>query len=131
MSKAMTLVELVIVCIMLGVLLSLGSVMYRKTHEKGRAAEARAILGFIRTAEENYKLDKDNYGNLTDLDIEVQTACSDGTHYFNYTAVAYSASTFTATATRCTAGGKAPPGKSAYYLTLNQDGKLTLSEEGY
>ncbi|MCX5715054.1 MAG: hypothetical protein NT033_09740 [Candidatus Omnitrophica bacterium] len=128
----MTLVEIVIVCVILGVLLRLGSVMYSKTHEKARASEARSLLGFIRTAEENYKLDKDIYtGNLADLEVEVPIDCNvDTTHFFSYSLASPTTSTFTATATRCTSGGKAPSRQPAYVVTMDQDGNLVVPE-GY
>ncbi|MCX5697267.1 MAG: hypothetical protein NTU54_04795 [Candidatus Omnitrophica bacterium] len=124
--------ELIVVCVILGVLLRLGSVMYSTTHEKARAAEARSMLGYIRTAEENYWLDNDWYsGNLTLLGVEdVQDSCSKGTQYFSYTLGGITNTTFTANATRCTSGGKSPPGKTAYTLSLDQGGNLTIPD-GY
>ena len=135
MQKAFTLVELIIVVIIIGVLLSIGMTIYSKTQEKGRAAEARTILGYIRTAEENYRLDKDTYTTvLSELDVDgVSGDCVSQTiNYFNYVINPANSTAFTITATRCTSGGKVPAKSgSAYSFTLDQNGILTPSESGY
>ena len=90
------------------------------------------MLGYIRTAEESYRLENNKYtGDWDDLDVDVQSDCSSGRQYFSYSLSGISDSTFTATATRCiSAESKSPPGKTAYTLILNQDGNLSV-EEGY
>ena len=51
MRKGFTLIELIVVIIIVGILASVGMTQYTKVVEKGRAAEARLILGSLRTAE--------------------------------------------------------------------------------
>ncbi|MCU0652147.1 MAG: hypothetical protein MUC39_04320, partial [Candidatus Omnitrophica bacterium] len=93
---------------------------------KGRTAEAKAILGSLRTAEEAYNLEHQTYiaysATATNLPVEAPTAC-DTAHFFSYACSSGSATTFTCTATRCTAGGKSPQGPAAgYNITLDQAG---------
>jgi len=129
MKRGFTLLELIVVIIILGILATLGFTQYTKMIEKGRTAEAKMILGSLRTAEEAYKLEYGTYvaysGASASLPVEAPTACA-GTHYFSYditVAGAGAASTFTATATRCTAGGKTPNfAGTAYTVTLTNAG---------
>ena len=119
MKKGFTLLELIIVIIVVGILASLGFGQYTQTIEKGRAAEARSILGTLRTLQAAYQLENGSYtAVIANLGIaNVPTACA-GTHYFNYTC----ATTGTCTANRCTAGGKSPNSTVAYTKTLTIDG---------
>lgn len=113
MRKGFTLLELVVVVIILGILATLGFTQYTKMVEKGRTAEAKMILGQIRTAQVAYNQQYGGYISvLANLAVEAPSACA-ATHYFSY-----SVSNTTGTATRCTTGGKAPDGGTAYTLTL-------------
>lgn len=123
MRKGFTLLELIIVIIIVGVLATLGFTQYTKVVEKGRAAEARAILGSLRTAENSYFLENGVYtATIAELGIDAPAACAT-THYFSY---ACAVATGTCTATRCQAGGKTPniaaPG---YNRILDQAGVFT------
>ena len=62
MKKGFTLLELIVVVIIVGVLGSLGFAQYTKVVEKSRTAEAKAILGALRSAQEAYRL---QYGGYT------------------------------------------------------------------
>ncbi|NLE91325.1 MAG: prepilin-type N-terminal cleavage/methylation domain-containing protein [Elusimicrobia bacterium] len=112
MKKGFTLLELIVVIIILGILATLGFSQYMKMVEKGRSAEARMLLGQIRTAQEAYKLENGSYAtSVANLSVLAPTACTT-THYF-----LYAANATRGTATRCTTGGKTPQG-SAYSITL-------------
>jgi len=127
-TRGFTLLELILVVIILGILASLGTVQYTKVIEKSRGAEAKTILGQVRNAEEAYKLEYSDYsGNFTTLGIDgIPDSTCDTKHFFNYNITA-GTGTFTATATRCTgANGKTPGVATAYNITLNQDGNLTV-----
>jgi len=114
MKKGFTLLELIVVIIIIGILATLGFTQYAKVVEKGRTAEAKAILGPMRTAQESYKLEYGAYtATIGNLAIDVPTACAT-THYF-----AYSTTAVLGTATRCTAGGKTPNIAAAYTITLD------------
>ena len=111
MRRGFTLLELVVVVIILGILATLGFTQYTKMVEKGRTAEAKMILGQIRTAEAAYI---QQYGvftsDITALSVEAPTACA-ATHYFSY-----SVNLTTGTGTRCSAGaGKTPNLTTASY----------------
>jgi type IV pilus assembly protein PilE len=113
-KKGFTLLELIIVIIIIGVLATLGFSQYTKMIEKGRAAEARAILGSLRTMQAAYYLENGIYtAAITELGGAEPTACTNS-HYFSYACAA----TGTCTATRCTANGKTPNFSTAYTKTL-------------
>ena len=118
MKKGFTLIELIVVIIIVGILASVGMTQYTKVVEKGRAAEARIILGSLRTAEIAENMENGAYQTVANLGVAAPTACA-VTHYFSY---ACAAATGTCTGTRCTAGGKTPQGALAYTKTLDIGG---------
>ena len=116
MKKGFTLVELVIVIIIVGILASVGMTQYTKVVEKARAAEARMILGTLRTAEISEYTENGSYVVMASLGVSAPAACAT-THYFSYGCTAAGL----CTATRCTSGGKTPNVVVAdqYIKTLN------------
>jgi type IV pilus assembly protein PilA len=103
MRKGFTLLELIVVIIIIGVLGALGFIQYTRVVEKGRSAEAKDILGQIRSAQAAYMQENNTYtGSITDLYVEAPTSCATS-HYF-----AYTVSNTVGTAARCTSGGKSP-----------------------
>ncbi len=128
MKKAFTLLELIVVIIILGILASLGFSQYVKMVEKGRSAEARMILGQIRTAQTAYALEYGAYaGIMSDLSVDMPTSCT-STHYFYY-----STNSVNGTAVRCSAGGKIPNADagSVYSITLNYSTGIWGGTSGY
>lgn len=122
MKKGFTLIELIVVIIIVGILASIGMTQYTKVVEKGRAAEARMILGSLRTAEiANYE-EYSAYALIANLGVAAPTACQ-ATHYFSYVCDATSG---TCTATRCGTGtGKSPGSAVSYNKILAVDGTFT------
>jgi len=118
MKRGFTLIELIVVIIIVGILASVGMTQYTKVVEKGRAAEARMILGSLRTAEIAENMENGAYVAVSGLGIAAPTACAT-THYFSYSCAS---ATGTCTATRCTTGGKTPQGASAYTKTVTVAG---------
>ena len=118
MKKGFTLIELIVVIIIVGILASVGMTQYTKVVEKERAAEARLILGTLRSAEISEQIDSGSYQTVAGLGVSAPAACA-VTHFFSY---ACDAGTGTCTATRCTAGGKTPNGALAYTKTLDVGG---------
>jgi prepilin-type N-terminal cleavage/methylation domain-containing protein len=126
MKKGFTLLELLIVVIIIGILAGLGIPQYMKAVERGRTAEAKAVLSQIRTAEEAYRAKYNTYtADLAVLDIEANMN-TDGScnanYWYGFQVTTATATAFTASATRCTAAGKEPQGSSAYYISLTQAG---------
>ncbi len=103
MKKGFTLLELIVVIIIIGVLGALGFIQYTRVVEKGRAAEAKDILGQIRSAQQGYNQENNVYtAAMGDLYVDAPTSCTTS-HYF-----AYTITNTVGTATRCTASGKTP-----------------------
>ena len=118
MKKGFTLIELIVVIIIVGILASVGMTQYTKVVEKGRAAEARLILGSLRTAEVAENMESGTYKDVAGLGVSAPTGCTT-THYFSY---ACASATGTCTATRCTSGGKTPDSATAYTKTVTTTG---------
>jgi prepilin-type N-terminal cleavage/methylation domain-containing protein len=111
-----TLLELIIVIIILGILVSLGMVMYTRWIEKSRGAEAKTILGQLRQSQRSYYLQNGNYSDSLDyLEVMLSTVC-DSQHFFMY-----GTSSNLGTAIRCTAGGQNPNSTELYTITVNYD----------
>jgi len=123
-KKGFTLLELVVVIIILGVLATLGIQQYARMIEKARGAEAKTIIGTIRTAGAGYRLQQGTCAGFstalagigTNAD-QIPSVCRT-THYFRYGISGVNADGFTVTATRCTAGGKTPDNSTAGTMTL-------------
>lgn len=125
--KGFTLLELVIVIIILGVLATLGIGQYARMIERARGGEAREVLGMIRTQALGFYLrDKVMTGcTLDDVGIgpaldRIPSVCRTS-NLFSYNGAVTTATSYTATATRCTAGGKSPNAPTAGTLILTLD----------
>ena len=124
MRKGFTLVELIIVVIIVGILASIGLTQYNKVVEKGRATEARMMLGNLRGAEIASYYDAGAYVLVSSLGVGAPDGTCVTTHYFSY---ACSTAAGVCTATRCTTAGtgKAPQGATAWTKTLDIAGNWT------
>ena len=116
MKKGFTLLELIVVIIILGVLATLAVTQYLRMIEKSRGAEARVVIGEIRTSQAAYRL-QNGVCTLTDANVGIGSeipgpAAGDcaSTHWFWYDVTVAGANGFTVVATRCTTGGKVPTG---------------------
>lgn len=116
LKKGFTLIELIIVIIIVGILASVGMTQYTKVVEKGRAAEARMILGALRSAEIADYLENGAYVVMASLGVSAPADCTGTTHFFSYACTAAGL----CTATRCLTGtGKTPGSATAYNKTLD------------
>jgi type IV pilus assembly protein PilA len=120
MKRGFTLLEIIVVIVILGVMATLAITQYTKMVEKSRGAEARTILGNLRT---NQAAMGQQTGACSSVDSDVgigvdfPSTCT-STHYFSYDLAATSGNVFTATATRCTASGKSPNAATAGVISL-------------
>ena len=116
MKRGFTLLELIVVVIIIGILATLGLTQYGRAVERGRGAEAKAILGTIRGQAAAHYLE---YNSLTlpaaeafnaaraglgAGDDQIPAACR-ASHYFAY-GIGTTATVLTTTATRCGAAGR-------------------------
>ena len=138
MKKGFTLLELIVVIIIIGILATLGFSQYTRMVERSRGAEARSVLGSIRTMAAALWIEYNNgatmpAATLTDARVGIGTtvgliasACNvaaSPSYYFSYGIAQNAGNTgFVATATRCTAAnGKQPGAPVATTLTLTSD----------
>ena len=114
--RALTLIELIIVIIIVGVLAALGINQYGKMVEKARGAEARMILGQMRALVYQYRLENGSVTSIAYPDVNIGTASDQipsysascrSTHYFAY-AMGVTNPQVRLWAMRCTSGGGRP-----------------------
>ena len=120
--RGMTLAEMMIVVIIIGILARLVIPRYLMAVEKGRSAEARYALGVIRDAETSYYVDQEAYGTMAQLNLNYPSSCT-ASYYFTYS-LSINGASYVATATRCTSGGKPPKSYTAYVINMTQTGAL-------
>ncbi len=127
MRKGFTLLELLIVIIIVGVLATLGLTQYAAVVERSRGAEARQILGQLRSVCSAFYMDTNNVSmcNNTNMGLGDGTngtipssVCAES-HFFRFTQTQTIPNVITLLATRCVANGKAPQVVGVRTLTLS------------
>lgn len=115
-KHGITLIELIIVVVIVGILATISIANYSKQIEKSRGSEAQSNLQSIWTAERVYRIRTGSYTtNWTDLNIDNPNNPSG--RFYDYTINTATDTSLLVTATRRT--------KSSLYFTINQDGLIT------
>src|SRR3989338_2643420 len=119
-----TLTEVLIVVVILGILATLALPMFVKTIEKAKVGEAMSNLNLIRTGQKIYFLEFSTYSpNITDLNIEDPNDAA--SRYFEYTIESNDDTDFVAEAAR--GAGTSQPAPSPYdddVYTISKDGRI-------
>ena len=132
MRRGFTLLELLIVIIIVGIMATLGLSQYSQVVERSRGAEARQILGQMRSVCAAIYIEGENVTKCTEhdgaalglgssTDGKLPSTADNGcntSHYFSYAVVGNGTTGITMTATRCTDLGKHPNKPSGGSLAL-------------
>ena len=120
-----TLTEVLIVVVILGILATLALPMFVKTIEKAKVGEAMSNLNLIRTGQKIYFLEYSTYSpNITDLNIEDPNDAA--SRYFGYTMESADSNDFVSRATRGAGGSQSAPAPyDTYYYDISKDGRIT------
>lgn len=132
-----TLLELIVVIIIVGILSTLGLTQYGRVIEKSRGAEAKNILGTMRSMAAGFLLERstlEGIDNATfglgDTSGETPIKCM-SSHYFKYSFSRNSIDNATFVATRCGGlSGKQPGGVGfAVNATFNLTSNFTTGND--
>lgn len=126
LKKGFSLIELLITVIIITILASVALPAYEKLTEKARVAEAKSILGSMRSAQIRYSGQNSDYStSVANLDItlpNVAGTVSQG-KYFNYTAIdGGTAIDATAIVARATRNTNQNAGYSNYAIEIRKNG---------
>ena len=129
MKRALTLIELIVVIIIVGILAALGITQYSNIVEKSRIAEAKIRIGNMRQLAYQYFLEHGSLTGISNSDVGVNNSCSSDSFY-NYS-IALGSVTAWFYAARCSSGGKSPDSTRPYhfYFVLYKDTFLPIYPE--
>jgi prepilin-type N-terminal cleavage/methylation domain-containing protein len=113
LTRAFTLVELIIVVIIVGILASLGLTQYNLMVEKSRTVEAKVRIGTMRNLAYTYYLENGTLTGMQYTDVEANWVCS-SSDFYRYKVWINSANSVRLDAWRCTSGGKSPNASREY-----------------
>ncbi len=119
-KTGVTLTELLIVVVIIGILASLSLPMMTKTLEKAKTGEVVANLNLIRTAEKSYFLENNMFtGDINDLSIESPNDAP--VRHFDYMILWVNDDDFLARAQRTP---NAPAPYNGYFYDISKDGRI-------
>jgi type IV pilus assembly protein PilE len=124
-KEGVTLIEVMIVVVIVGILAAIAIPAYNDYITRSRRSDAFTALETVRAAQEMYRAERGGYRNTADFNANLLPGCSQGMAGSNYTiSVARpTTTTFTATATP-TAGGKQA---GDFTFTVDQNGAKTYN----
>jgi type IV pilus assembly protein PilE len=122
--RGVTLLELMIVVVILGILTAIAYPSYRQFIERAKRTEARALLLRIAVDQERFYLQNNTFGDMADLQYD-EPQITDSEAY-SVTITANSASDFSVTATYQLGGEEADK-----CLTFTLDGRGTKTSGPY
>ena len=102
--RGVTLMELMIVVVIIGILASVAYPSYRQFVERAKRTEAKAMLLRIAIDQERFYLQNQTFGDMADLDYDEPTITD--SEAYSVTITSNDASDFSATATYLLGGGE-------------------------
>jgi len=136
-DRALTLLELIIVILIIGILAAGGFYLYHSNIEKSRSAEALMHIGAISRAENAHKLESGSYVPAADTqEVNARLELELIPKYYDYQVVGVTDDNFIVLARRIgedlqayLSAGKIPPG--SMLLAADKSGRLSSGYEGY
>ncbi|TAM43684.1 prepilin-type N-terminal cleavage/methylation domain-containing protein [bacterium] len=117
MRRGFTLIEIIIVIIIIGILAAVGISQYSAVVEKARWAEAKMVLGTLRSAQIAVYLENGAYvAAISDLGVDAPTTCQ-SSYYFSYECRPSEVPPY-CFGKRCVSGGKTPNWSHRYDVHL-------------
>jgi len=104
--RGVTLMELMIVVVIVGILAAVAYPNYREFAARAKRTEAKALLLEIASKQERFYLNANRFGTLTELNYPTDTLITDSGSY-SVTVTANDASNFTVVATHILGGSEA------------------------
>lgn len=125
-KKGFTLIELVVVVIIIGVLVSIAMPLYNNIVERSRKPEAYNTLKSILEAQKRYVLENGVYDSSSDfsgLDINITNPGK----YFNFTNIAGVSNPYEVENEPIARASRLPESDSPYYIEISESSNLTES----
>ena len=121
-SFGVTLLELLVVLVVIGVLAALGMPDFGKSSEKNKGVEAQANLQMIYNAQKRYYLENSQYYGCKPcdgMDTDLEVSITGDSFSYEISASTSPITAFTATAIRSGSGGKC----SGQTMSISQEGE--------
>ena len=118
-KRGMTLIELLIVIVIVGILAAIAVPTYTNYIQRARRADAKVALEQVRATQEMWRAEKGSYGTLAQIQTTMGAPATSVSIYYNWGFTVLSANSFTAEAQAL--GSQAGDG----WLGIDQNGTKT------